>query len=288
MAGMVALGFAAPVHAGTGVEEPTASAAHRAAQKSPRGTRPVVAAFEATSDTPKGGTRRVEVQYRIVARSSSVRVRLSFAGLADGSTYRVSLGRRKTGVLHTYTSTDLPAADPLASVYRVRIVARGARGKGAVRSVTSRPSTALPASSHGRFPVSGTYHIDGAGGQFGAPRGTRVHQGQDISAPEGTPVIAPTSGTIYWRAYQAAGAGYYLVLESDATPYYFAFLHLQQGSLLVNEGDHVQAGQRIASVGNTGRSFGAHLHFEVWQGVWFGGGKPIDPLPLLRSWEGAA
>jgi murein DD-endopeptidase MepM/ murein hydrolase activator NlpD len=68
----------------------------------------------------------------------------------------------------------------------------------------------------------------------------------------------------------------------------YVFMHLRQGSMLVSKGDHVAAGQQLAQVGNTGRSFGAHLHFEIWQGAWYGGGKPIDPLPILRAWEAAA
>ena len=47
----------------------------------------------------------------------------------------------------------------------------------------------------------------------------------------------------------------------------------------------MRTGQRLASVGNTGRSFGAHLHFEVWRGGWFSGGEAVDPLPFLRRWD---
>ena len=64
----------------------------------------------------------------------------------------------------------------------------------------------------------------------------------------------------------------------------YASLHLRQGSMLISKGDHVAAGQQIAQVGNTGRSEGPHLHFEVWQGAWYAAGHLIDPLPVLKSW----
>ena len=62
-------------------------------------------------------------------------------------------------------------------------------------------------------------------------------------------------------------------------------MHLQTDSIRVTEGQRVRTGKWIANVGNTGASFGAHLHFEIWQGPWYGGGEPIDPYDLLRRWD---
>jgi murein DD-endopeptidase MepM/ murein hydrolase activator NlpD len=73
----------------------------------------------------------------------------------------------------------------------------------------------------------------------------------------------------------------------DGEDYLHVFMHLRQGSLLVSKGDQVAAGQPIAQVGNTGGSSGPHLHFEIWEGAWYNGGHPIDPLPILKSWEAA-
>ena len=61
-------------------------------------------------------------------------------------------------------------------------------------------------------------------------------------------------------------------------------MHLRSGSIPVSTGDPVRTGQLVGEVGNTGRSFGAHLHFEIWVGGWFSGGAPVDPLPFLQAW----
>ena len=118
-------------------------------------------------------------------------------------------------------------------------------------------------------------------------RAGHTHQGQDIAAAEGTPVVAPHAGTVKAVRYQAAGAGHYVVLDGAGEERDYVFMHLATGTTLVREGQSVTTGQQLAQVGNTGRSFGAHLHFEIWDGSgWYTGGRPIDPLPLLRAWAG--
>jgi murein DD-endopeptidase MepM/ murein hydrolase activator NlpD len=137
------------------------------------------------------------------------------------------------------------------------------------------------------FPVAGRYSYGGADARFGAPRSGHVHQGQDILSASGTPVVAPHGGTISWRANQPNGAGFYVVLDSLEEPLNYVFMHLMRGSILVRVGDRVRTGQQLGSVGSTGESNTPHLHFEVWQGPWYAGGHPIDPLPLLKAWAKA-
>jgi murein DD-endopeptidase MepM/ murein hydrolase activator NlpD len=138
----------------------------------------------------------------------------------------------------------------------------------------------------GTFPVAGPHGFGGAGARFGAGRTGHIHQGQDVTAAEGTPLVAPRAGTVTWVAYQASGAGYYLVIRDDSGDRDYVFMHLQKDSTLVARGDHVAAGQAIARVGSTGESTGPHLHFEIWIGPWQAGGRPVDPLPQLRRWDG--
>jgi murein DD-endopeptidase MepM/ murein hydrolase activator NlpD len=136
-----------------------------------------------------------------------------------------------------------------------------------------------------RFPVLGRHSLGGEDARFGARRPGHRHQGQDITADEGTPVVAPRGGTITWRAYQRKGAGYYLVLQAVMEPYNYVFMHLQRGSLQARVGDRVRTGQVLGAVGSTGSSSGPHLHFEIWRGRWYKGGEPVDPLPYLAVWD---
>ena len=85
--------------------------------------------------------------------------------------------------------------------------------------------------------------------------------------------------------YQAGGAGWYVILDGDAEDLDYAFMHLQEGSIRVHKGEHVDQGQQLGSVGHTGDAQGSHLHFEIWQGPWYSGGHAVDPLPYLRQWQ---
>lgn len=161
------------------------------------------------------------------------------------------------------------------------------------RSRRSRPkprppapaAPAIPPASGPRFPVAGPHSFGNAADRFGAPRSGHVHEGQDILAASGTPVVVPVAGTITVRAYQAAGAGNYLVEHgSDGRDY--VFMHLLTGADRVAQGSTVRAGQQISQVGATGDAQGAHLHFEIWPNGWYAkGSHPVDPLPYLRAWD---
>jgi murein DD-endopeptidase MepM/ murein hydrolase activator NlpD len=116
---------------------------------------------------------------------------------------------------------------------------------------------------------------------FGGGRG---HQGQDVFARCGTPLVAATGGVVKFKRYQSR-AGNYLVIDGNRTTYDYAYMHLRDPAL-VNQGDHVYTGQPIGFVGDTGDADGCHLHFEVWTGPgWYSGGHPVDPLPLLAAWD---
>jgi murein DD-endopeptidase MepM/ murein hydrolase activator NlpD len=97
--------------------------------------------------------------------------------------------------------------------------------------------------------------------------------------------VAPRAGVITWRAYQADGAGHYVVLRTDDGRD-LVFMHFQDGSGAVAKNQAVVAGQRLGRVGSTGRSDGPHLHFEIWPDGWYAGNgsTPIDPLADLLAW----
>jgi murein DD-endopeptidase MepM/ murein hydrolase activator NlpD len=247
--------------------------------------RPVLTRFEVSRRTVYASDSPVRITYLIRDRSRVVRVTLAFVRPGHGTVFRARLGWQRTGVAHTYrwSGSNEGRLMPEGS-YKVRVTARDRSGNRLVRGTTVERTTEPVSLSDHRFPVQGLYNLGGASARFGAPRSGHIHKGQDIMAAEGTPVVAPTAGVISWRSYQAAGAGYYLVLHASTEAYDYVFMHLQRDSLLVSKGDNVRTGQQLARVGHTGASDGSHLHFEIWDGPWSNGGHPIDPLPILRSW----
>ncbi|MDQ4048937.1 MAG: M23 family metallopeptidase [Actinomycetota bacterium] len=195
------------------------------------------------------------------------------------------LGARRAGVEHTVALTGRESGTLRQGAYRVRISARDARGR-RLRRGAGVSSFGRLSVFHHRFPLAGAFSYGGAGARFGAGRKGHIHRGQDLAAREGTPVVAPRGGVVKAVQYQAEGAGHYVVLDGAGEQRDYVFMHLRDGSIPVREGQSVRTGQRIGEVGNTGRSFGAHLHFEVWSGSgWFTGGRPVDPMPLLKAWE---
>jgi murein DD-endopeptidase MepM/ murein hydrolase activator NlpD len=113
--------------------------------------------------------------------------------------------------------------------------------------------------------------------QFTSAYGVRfgkLHAGIDLAAPEGTPYMAVHAGEVTSAGYHG-GYGYSITIKhSDGTEMIYA--HSRR--LLVKSGDKVKAGQVIGEVGNTGYSYGTHLHLEVHVK-----GAPTDPIVFLRE-----
>lgn len=110
----------------------------------------------------------------------------------------------------------------------------------------------------GALPVaSGQYRLGAGWGATGS--WSRYHTGVDLSAPTGTPMYAVASGVV--RESMADGwAGVHVVIEHEEG----STLYAHMNSKIVRPGDVVTAGQLIGEVGNTGRSFGSHLHIEFY------------------------
>jgi murein DD-endopeptidase MepM/ murein hydrolase activator NlpD len=240
---------------------------------------PVVESFSVTPSSTFIYGRRAQVHFEVKGHARTVHLSLV---LKQGNTVvrRIDLGDRPTGVRQRYLLSGLEGGVLPQGSFDIHLAARGLQGA-TKASVTSRLSFHWHV-----FPLIGqfAYGLD-PDGRFGAPRPGHTHQGQDIPAPTGTPVVAPRGGLVKMVAFQKGGAGNYIVLHGEGEDLDFVFMHLRTGSILVKQGQVVATGQQLAQVGSTGESTGPHLHFEIWNGPWATGGTPIDPLPFLRRWD---
>jgi Peptidase family M23 len=102
----------------------------------------------------------------------------------------------------------------------------------------------------------------------------RMHQGIDIAGPIGTPVVAAADGVVISSSYQGGGYGNVIDIQhSDGSMTRYG----HNNRLIASVGQNVKQGQHVADMGNTGRSTGPHLHFEIHPG----GGSAVNPLAYL-------
>ena len=94
--------------------------------------------------------------------------------------------------------------------------------------------------------------------RFGSRWGS-THTGIDLGAPTGTPIKAAAGGTVIFAGWKGTLGKLVVISHGNGVQTYYAHC----SSLLVSSGDTVSAGQLIAKIGNTGRSTGPHLHFEI-------------------------
>jgi len=134
------------------------------------------------------------------------------------------------------------------------------------------------------FPVKGASGFGEAAARFGSSRSGHTHEGQDVFAPAGTPLVAVRDGVVV-ETGDNGGRGNYLALYSPRARQTYVYLHMNEPSR-VARGHRVRAGQRVGSVGCTGSCSGDHLHFEVRRGRGTEA-PPIDPLRTLEGWKRA-
>ena len=146
----------------------------------------------------------------------------------------------------------------------------GSRAGGAADGAS--PPAPVPSAAEVPRPASLAWPLRGVlYGRYGVRQGHR-HDGIDISAPEGTPVGAAARGKVIYVGEQS-GYGNLVILRHDDG---LVTLYAHASKILVDEGDTVERGRIIARVGQTGRTTGPHLHFEVRVGT-----RPRNPLLYL-------
>ncbi|UNK48969.1 M23 family metallopeptidase [Lysobacter sp. S4-A87] len=127
----------------------------------------------------------------------------------------------------------------------------------------------------GREPIAGSYITSGFGGRADPFNGGHAnHKGLDFKANVGDPVLAVADGVV---SYSGVRSGYGNVIEVDhGNGYVTRYAH--NSRLTHKVGELVRAGQEIAKAGSTGRSTGAHVHFEVWEN-----GRVVNPRNFLSQ-----
>lgn len=181
------------------------------------------------------------------------------APAAGGSTHTVAAGETLSTIARRYGTTikAIASANGISDPNRIRVGQR----------------LAIPASSGGsttlRCPVQGGATLMN---DWGFPRsGGRFHEGNDLFAPRGTPVVAVVSGTATQTTGRLGGNQVKLVGDDGAT-YHYTHLHS------FGKAGRVAAGDVIGTVGNTGNAAGGptHLHFEI-----HARGSAVNPYPLI-------
>jgi murein DD-endopeptidase MepM/ murein hydrolase activator NlpD len=140
------------------------------------------------------------------------------------------------------------------------------------RNAGSLPAQPIPSGGGGPwiFPVTGPIT-----GRFGEPRPGHLHSGIDIAAPQGTPIKAAANGRVALTqgTGESGGYGIYTCIQHTSS---LSSCYAHQVRFGTSVGASVKQGQVIGYVGNTGNSFGAHLHFEARIN-----GQIVDPNPYL-------
>lgn len=145
-------------------------------------------------------------------------------------------------------------------------------------SAATAPAIPLPGGSTHVFPVAGPTRFSDDW-LYSRPGG-RYHEGIDLFAERGTPLVAVGDGTVFRVGWNSLGGWRLWLRDTGGTTYYYA--HLESFAAAAREGASVSRGTVLGYMGDSGsaRGTGVHLHFEIHPG----GGGPVRPWPYVTSW----
>jgi murein DD-endopeptidase MepM/ murein hydrolase activator NlpD len=230
---------------------------------------------------------RVDVLAREPMSATVALIRLSDGALVAAW----PLGPLAPGVVRTVTWDGAVGGLPQpAGRYEFRVFGEGGTVQAAQAPDAPGPAALPPIATavfdlmDHKFPVRGKHSFGSGMAAFGAGRNGHSHQGHDVFADCGTPLVAARGGVVKLNQHDENG-GYYVVIDGAGTDVDYAYMHLKAESPL-KKGTPVMTGQSIGQVGDTGDAVGCHLHFEMWTAPgWYTGGAPVDPLPALTAWD---
>lgn len=256
-----------------GLAVPAAATAQTPASPAPSAA-PLPAPSAASFATVKRGDRGAGV--KLVQRALT---KLGYRTRADGvfGPATASLVKRYERRYH------LPVDGTVSRGQARGMLKRAKMNTGLVDSVGTGTASAQPrtiAAGSATFPVQGSWKQgDGFGERTGG------HEGTDLLAACGTPLVAAQAGKVVITGSHGS-AGNYVVIRSADTGEDHVYMHLQ-GTPAAAKGDSVAAGQPLGAVGRTGNASTCHLHFEIWTAPgWHEGGAARDPAPDLAAWGG--
>src|SRR5690606_3040446 len=147
-------------------------------------------------------------------------------------------------------------------------------------TVTQASVSSKAGSSTFILPSTGRFTSGFGGRDIGA--GAESHLGMDIANSPGTPIVAAASGMVSY-AGNMGGYGNVVILTHSINGQTHATVYGHMSSINVSVGQSVGQGQQVGGMGNTGRSTGTHLHFEIHVGPWNGArSNAVNPAPYVR------
>ncbi len=269
-----------PAVGAPGTQPASAAASSRplpSAAPGPSGFRDLEGAVAPKEAVPQSvAPQRILFRFR-AERAVRVEIRISRVGNGQNRgriVRRFVTGPLRPGRWHRRLWNGLDGKGRLvgAGRYRVRVGPAGGRMR----------TLARPRLRSHTFPVDAPHGTRGYIGTFGAPRsGGRIHEGFDVTANCGSPLVAVRSGTVLKTVYDPVLRGHYVVIKGRAERRSYLYAHLTRAPA-VRVGQKVRAGRRLGTVGQTGNAAGTpcHLHIEVRSR-----GRLLDPAPLLSSWD---